>query len=245
MRKKLRDDGSFDYNEEADTRKILDSHAAHGLHELQEQLGHLHEKLAISHKQQDKAAIEKLQATIEKLKAEHGVMREKLLHALGEKVEDKKEKIVTEKVNKLFFDKADKVDKTTIFKKPAKGDDGASPDAQREVMQMIKELRGEVQELRREVQELRGQGGGDKSFKQKPKPREKVSILSEIPYVGRIFNKEDVTIEFVDPPSERLQLDTDDVEIELKLQKEEEPIYELACQSLKLKKFIIEILLLN
>jgi beta-lactamase regulating signal transducer with metallopeptidase domain len=211
----------------AAARKAADAEAMmqKAQHELRERRQQLSEKLEEAHKQGDKAAVEKLHAMMEQLNAEHGAMREKLLHSLVEKLADKKDKMATDKVNKLFVDKflgGDKVETTTIFKRSVKDMEraAASPEAQREVMQMIKELRGEVQALRREVQELRGQGGGVKSPKEKPKPKEKVSVLEEIPYVGRLFNKEEVEIEFVEPEAEKVQLDADDVEIELKLQKE-------------------------
>jgi hypothetical protein len=191
----------------ADEMRQVAEKIQHATHEIHEQLGHLQEKLQIAQKEGDKAAIEKLHATMEKMKAEEAMMRQKLAQSF-------------EKMDKGLFDK----------KHAIRDGAGGSPEAQREMMQMIKELRNEVQQLRREVRELRDQGGRtDKIEKPKPK-KEKVSALEEIPYLGRLFRTEEVeenyfqpkvSIDFGDPKVDKRWQDRGKLELQLELQKKE------------------------
>jgi hypothetical protein len=69
-------------------------------------------------------------------------------------------------------------------------DEGRHNDADREMMQMIKELRNEVQELRREVKELRGERPKKDVSQDTKQPEIGVPVLKEIPYVGKLFGGE-------------------------------------------------------
>ena len=128
------------------------------------------EKLEAAHKAGDKAAIEKLHAMMEKMQADQAMMQQNLMQSLG-----------------------GKMDKGMAAKMQAemrkRGGMPGGPEAQREMMQMIKELRGEVQELRREVRELRESVPKKKAKNQSKEKNASVPMLEEIPYVGQLFRK--------------------------------------------------------
>jgi bla regulator protein blaR1 len=131
--------------------------------QLGEQLRALQQELEAARKKGDKIAMEQLGA-------EEAMMRQKYHQSLG-----------------------GKMDKGMAARGQAemreRGGMPGGPEAQREMMQMIKELRGEVQDLRREVRELR-ENAPKKKAKNQPKDKNAgVPMLEEIPYVGRLFRK--------------------------------------------------------
>jgi beta-lactamase regulating signal transducer with metallopeptidase domain len=183
-------------------------------HDLDLRAKELAVRAAEAEKAGDKALLEKIHAEAAVFKAEAAAQRDKLKRALGEQLGDK----VTAKIAKNPL--ANKIE----FKYNPKQPEG-SPEAQQELMRMIKELRGEVQELRREVRELRQQSG---RVEKNPGDKQAISFeLDEVieekrvkPEVRLEFRRKSDEIEFV-PRSEeeesvepRIELEFSNEEIE-------------------------------
>ena len=122
--------------------------------------------------------------------------------------------------------------------------------AQREMMQMIKELRNEVQELRREVRQLRESGAAkDRPQVERRKESAKVPILGDVPYVGRLFRNEEnkeITIEINKDPVQKpkdvkVELSKDPIKVDgFKIEFKQDPVEKIKDVEIEFKKDPVE-----